>query len=242
MMKHWLRYCLAGLMGIFVMSCSEDEGYSIGDIGIDLATVHVEGDGVYTFSGDTWGTMYPAVPLFVGYNLVEGQRAFLRFNPLYDNYGGYDVGIKVEAIRPVLTKSVEQVNEENEEEFGNHPAYLDELWISGGYLNVQFYQKLPVKAKHRVSLVYRGEAPQLDEDGYICLEYRYNTYGDTLSNSVAKEMVCYNLNTLPMNDAKGIKLQVDDAKCGKTTLVFEKKNDSQEAGTKLIGAFENKIW
>ena len=88
--KYWIAafFVFAGLL----QSCDDDEGYSIGDIANDWVTIRVEGEGVYSFTGDTWGTMYPAANAVWNYSLVEGQRAFLVFNPLFDNYYGYDVG------------------------------------------------------------------------------------------------------------------------------------------------------
>ena len=222
--KYWIAafFVFAGLL----QSCDDDEGYSIGDIANDWVTIRVEGEGVYSFTGDTWGTMYPAANAVWNYSLVEGQRAFLVFNPLFDNYYGYDVGIKPERIYPFLTKSVEELTDENEEEFADHPAYLDNMWIAGGYLNVIFNQKLPTTHKHRVSLVKKAGEPDIADDGYIHLEYRYNTYGDTLDVfNPSVGVVCYNLNTLPLEEAKGIKLKINEAYYGERILSFENMNE-----------------
>ena len=56
--KYWIvaSFVFAGLL----QSCDDDEGYSIGDIANDWVTIRVEGEGVYSFTSDTWGTMYPA--------------------------------------------------------------------------------------------------------------------------------------------------------------------------------------
>ena len=58
-MKCGLWVC-ALVLGLFQASCDDGDGYSIGDIAYDWVTVHVQSDGVYTFTGDTWGTMFPA--------------------------------------------------------------------------------------------------------------------------------------------------------------------------------------
>ena len=222
--KYWVAaiFVLAGMW----QSCSDDDGYSIGDIASDWVTGRVEGEGVYSFTGDTWGTMFPAANGIWNYSLVEGQRAFLVFNPLFDNYYGYDVGIKAEQIYPFLTKAVEDLTPENEDEYADHPAYLENLWIGGGYLNVIFTQKRPLQYKHRVSLVKRADQPDIADDGYIHLEYRYNTYGDTLGGlNLNPGVVCYNLNTLPLDKAKGIKLKVNEAYYGEHILTFDNMNE-----------------
>lgn len=228
---YWIAALLmfAGVM----QSCGNDDGYSIGDIAQDWVTIRVEGEGVYSFIGDTWGTMFPAANSVWNYSLVEGQRAFLVFNPLYDNYYGYDVGIKPEQIYPFLTKAVEELTEENEAEYANHPARFENLWIAGGYLNVIFGQKLPSEHKHRVSLVKKQGEEAISEDGYIHLEYRYNTYGDTL-DVIKPGVVCFNLNTLPLDEAKGIKLQVNEAYGGEQVFTFENMNQQTPEEVKRL--------
>lgn len=222
--RYWLIIVLASIG--MLQSCSDDEGYSIGDIASDWVTIRVEGDGVYSFTGDTWGTMYPAANGVWNYSLVEGQRAFLIFNPLVDHYYGYDVGIKAEKIYPFLTKAVEDLTSENEDEYADDPAYLENLWVSGGYLNVIFSQKYPSQHAHRVSLVKKVGEQDIADDGYIHLEYRYNTYGDTLNVfNPNVGVVCYNLNTLPLDKAKGIKLKVNEAYYGEHVLTFNNMNE-----------------
>lgn len=68
----------------------------------------------------------------------------------------------------------------------------------------------------------RADEPAIGEDGYIHLEYRYNTYGDTTDVfNPYEEVVCYNLNTLPLDEANGIKMKVNSAVYGEQTWVFE---------------------
>lgn len=225
-MKKYVWILLAGLATIF-QSCNDDDGYSVGDMGIDWVTVHVEGDGLYTYTGDTWGTMWPAASGIFGRKLVEGQRAILYFNPLADDFSGYDVAIKPEAIQPFLTKSVETLTSANASDYSNDPTYVEDIWIASNYLHVYFLQKLPAEKLHRVSLVHDEALPEVGDDGYIHLEYRYNTYGDTLN--VANEgLVCFNLNTLPLAQAKGIKLKVNDARKGEQELTFEKDEETTQ--------------
>lgn len=224
-MKFYLGALIA-LLGISFQSCDDDEGYSIGDFAADWATVNVKGDHVYDFTGDTWGTLWPAATNYPGYPLIDGQRIILYFNPLYDNYPeGYDCSIKVTGIRPILTKQVEELTAENEEEYGNDPVNINEgnIWISrGGYLNIVFNQNLPAKVKHRVSLV-KNTTVTPEDDGYIHLEYRYNTYDDT-TGLWAVGAVSYNLNSLDIEEGtKGIKLKLNSAVNGERELTFDLK-------------------
>ncbi len=230
-LKYYLSALLVGTCGMF-QSCDSDDGFSIGDIGRDWVTVHVEGTGAYSFTGDTWGTMWPAATAIWGYRPVEGQRAILYFNPLYENFQSYDYGIKPEYIYDILTKSVEELTSENEEEYGNDPAYIKDAWIGGGYLNLVFAQHVPQKEPHRVSLVRATD--ELTDEGYIQLEYRYNTYGDTLDVRMIEGAVSYNLNTLDLENAKGIQLKINDAVKGNREVIFTRMDeDTPEAAKEL---------
>ena len=222
-MKTMKNYCFVLLLAIttFLFSCDDNDGYSIGDIAADWVTVKSEGNGVYSFVGDSWGSMWPATSHIWNYNPADGDRAVLYFNPLYDNYGGYDLAISPEVIYPVLTKGVEQLTVDNEEEYADHPAYVTDVWISGGYMNMTFYQKLPQSKKHRVSLV-ENSIVEREDDGYLYLEFRYNTYADTLSNAKVGGAVSYNLSSLQLDDKKGIKLRINSAVNGERFLTFDK--------------------
>ncbi len=60
------------------------------------------------------------------------------FNPLWDDYAGYDHAVKLLRLQNVLTKEVETLTPETEEEFGNDPVriYKGDITISGGYMNI----------------------------------------------------------------------------------------------------------
>lgn len=235
-LNHFLLAFLA-VMGLTFQSCDNNDYYSIGDFAADWATVNVKGAHVYDFTGDRWGDLWPAATDFPGYSPVDGQRVILYFNPLYDNYPeGYDCSVKVLGVREILTKRVEELTAENEEEYGNDPVsiYQGNMWISnGGYLNIIFNQDLPAKVKHRVSLV-KNTTITPPEDGYIHLEYRYNTYGDT-TDCWVYGAVSFNLNSLDItSETKGIKLKINSATNGEKEITFDlKKTPTPEKLSKM---------
>ena len=224
--------CLLGLVALF-QSCDDNDGYSVGDIGVDYVTMHVTNNKELTFTGDQWGTMWPAAPAIIGVAPVEGQRALLFFNPLYDNFQGYDVAIKVENIYPILTKKVEELTAANNAEYGDDPVRVTDAWVAGGYMNLIFHQRVPSKGPHRVSLVENTEK-EYEDDGYVHLEYRYNTYGDTLSNYIVRSIVSYNLNSLDMSNKKGIKMRINSAVNGVRELKFDSNQQATPADTKNL--------
>ncbi len=217
-----------------LQSCSESDGYSLGDVAYpNWATTRVTGSTFYLDS-DTWGTLLPMYVTLDCYHPVDGQRILTTFNPLYDNYEGYDHAVMIDRVWPALTKGVETLTPENEEEYGNDPVwiYQGDLTISGGYMNIIFLQNLPQNpgTKHRISLVQReateGDA---DSDGYIHLELRYNNYDD-VSGVGAYGLVSYNLGELGItSETKGIKLKLNSEKNGEVELTFEMKDSNTTA-------------
>ena len=139
------------------------------------------GGDTYSLNADRWGTLWPAATAIPFYKPIDGQRVITYFNPLYDNYEGYDHAVKVEHNYNVLTKQVEDLTAENESEFGNDPVWVnkDMMWIGGGYLNVIFRQNLPVKEKHLVSLVRDMRATAAEgEDGKKGIKVKLNSVKD----------------------------------------------------------------
>ena len=146
-----------------LQSC-DDDGFSIGDIGWVWATVRATGGGGYYLEGDRWGMIAPVASSIPWYKPVDGERVVAFFNPLADTDKGAQV--KIEGIQEVLTKEVEDMTAENEEEFGNDPIviYQGDMWLGGKFLNIIFHQYLPRSEKHRISLVQNKidpEAPAL---------------------------------------------------------------------------------
>lgn len=219
--------CLAILP--ILQSCDDSDGYSysVGDIVYpNWATARVTGSAFYLDS-DTWGTLLPMNTNMSWYQLVDGQRMLTTFNPLYDDYEGYDHAVMIEQIWPALTKGVETLTSENEEEYGNDPVWIEQgdLTISSGYMNIIFLQNLPKNpdTKHRISLVQRETIEDdADSDGYIHLELRYNNYDD-VSGVGAYGLVSYNLSELGIMETKGIKLKLNSEKNGEVELTFDMK-------------------
>lgn len=67
------------------------------------------------------------------YEPVDGKRVITVFNPLSDEFDGYDHAVKILSLQDVLTKEVETLTPETEEEFGNDPVLIfkGDISISG---------------------------------------------------------------------------------------------------------------
>ena len=65
-----------------LQSCDDNDGYSLGDIAVDWATVRVVGGDTYSLNADRWGTLWPAATAIPFYKPIDGQRVITYFNPL----------------------------------------------------------------------------------------------------------------------------------------------------------------
>lgn len=218
-----------------LQSCDDDDKYTIG---WDWATVQTTGGGDYLLIGDRWGVIKPIATSIPWYKPVDGERVIAFFNPREDGSQSqeYDVAVKMEDIHSILTKEVEELTTENEEEFGDDPIviYEGDMWIGGKYLNLIFRQDIPRSKKHRISLVENKKetAEPLGEDGYVHLELRYNTYDD-VTGYWGWGRVSYNLSDYypqvdPRDDNnsefKGFKVRINSKTNGERVLVLDLKN------------------
>lgn len=217
-----MAVCLAVMP--LLQSCDDNDGYSVGDFTPPLwATVRVAGNAFY-LDCDVWGTLWPVNTDLGWYEPVDGKRVITVFNPLSDGFQGYDHAVKLLRLQDVLTKEVETLTPETDEEFGNDPVliYKGDIGIGGGYMNIVFLQDLPAKEKHRISLVRpQDDAELYGDDGYIHLELRYNNYED-VTGARAYGAVSYNLNALDVtSETKGIKLKLNSEVNGEVELTFD---------------------
>lgn len=232
----WILGMLLLALIPMLQSCDDNDGYSIGDFSWDWATVCATGGGGYYLKGDRWGLIEPVATSIPWYRPVDGQRVITLFNPLYDMEGGKGVQVKMEGINELLTKPVEEMKTaEDAEEFGNDPIVIYEgyMWLGGRHLNIVFEMQIPYREPHRISLVrnlIETEEPSepgtfsMDEDGYVHLELRYNTYGD-VTDWVGFGRVSYNLEKFYPTEKeaaakmKGFKVKINSKENGEDRVV-----------------------
>lgn len=229
-----LHLCLLTIMMIalpVLQSCSDDDGYSLGHFVERLATVKVISGNTYYLEIDNGKTLWPAATNVGWYKPIDGQRVIANYTLLYDNFSGYDHAIRVNFLQNILTKRIEDLTEDNEEEIGNDPVNITKngIWIGGKYLNIDFLINLPQSQKHRVSLV-RNTLVEESEDGYLHLEYRYNDFGD-VTGYWRRSIVSFNIGELLTEESmatyKGIKFKFNFADVGEKVLVYEFFNNEE---------------
>lgn len=192
-------------MSLFLNSCLDDGGYSLGEYYIEVATVEsLESDQHY-FKLDNGTTLWPAAGSYIGHNLNDGQRTWLNYTILSDSRPEFDHYIKVNGVDPILTKKIaEDLGEENDPVYGTDPVGIEDndIWIGNGYLNIIFVFNYGGEKKHSVNLLPAG-----DEENAYQVEFRHNAYNDSPQTAVPG-IVCFDLSDLPDTEGETVKLTI----------------------------------
>lgn len=187
-------------------SCLDDDGYSLGDFVMEVATVESTDSNQHYFKLDDGATLWPAAGYYLGHNLEDGQRAWLNYTILSDEKDGFTHYVKVNGVDPVLTKTIaEDLGEKNDSVYGTDPISVKNIWIGNGYLNVIFGFNYGGKERHFVNLLHKVDAEA--ENPYE-LEFRHNAYDDPPEASVPG-IVCFDLSDLPDTEGETVKLKVN---------------------------------
>jgi len=205
MKKQLLFLCL--MMGILFASytCDDNNGYSLGDFRINIATVEVENEGVFSLVLDNGTTLWP-VATAIHYVPENGQRVFVNYTILSDEVNNFDFAIKINDIWDILTKNPIVLKVENADSIGNDPVEVNKMWIGNDYLNVDFLFNYGGIRPHAINLVENSIDPS-PEDGKVHLEFRHNSFNSP-SNHKYNGFVCFNLESLRTNNADSVVLSV----------------------------------
>ena len=216
-----------------LQSCdNDDDGYSLGNFQVQMATVKVINGANYYLVLDNNKTVWPGATAVPQFQAVDGQRVIANITLLGDQYGSYDYVAKINYLNNVLTKSVEELTETNETTFGNDPLRMRQIWLSASHLNVDFLMRMPSQKKHRISLV-RNTTAESPSDGYMHLELRYNDQDD-VTNYVARGLVSFYVGEWGKadelsNSIRGIKVKVNTAESGEKEYVFDFNKEEAQA-------------
>lgn len=171
-------------------ACNDNDGYSLGDFRISIATVVPESSQTYSLLLDNGNKLWPAAT-DVYYRPQLNQRVFVNYTILSDKIDDYDHYIKVNDIWNVLTKSVIELNAENADSIGNDPVQVNEFWIGDNYLNVSFSFNYGGIKPHAINMVQNKMDGNPDTD-QLELEFRHNSYNSPRS-TLYDGFACFDL-------------------------------------------------
>lgn len=158
-------------------SC-ENDGYSLNNYGVTIATINPINENSYSLTMDGGTTLLP-VASNVYYKPKANQRAMINFTTLSDtirtNGQLYDHAIKVNDIVDILTKNITTLNEATKDSLGSDLIAIENYWIGDGYLNIRFVFPFTYGAeKHFINMA--KDETTTEPNQYVFL---HNAYGDT---------------------------------------------------------------
>ena len=193
-------------MGVLLVSLScDDKSRSLGNFGIDIATVIPEGDNAYSLLLDNGKRLWPAASA-TRYAPTPGQRVFLNYTILSEEMTGYDHYVRVNDMWNILTKKAIELNAQNADSIGNDPVKANAMWVGGDYLNVSFMFNYGGMQPHAINLVHNQLEPGSDSKT-INLEFRHNAYYSH-SSKLYEGFVCFDLRPLRVENADSVKLSI----------------------------------
>ncbi len=176
--KKTITYIAAAVLALGSVSCQSDDTLNYNNITMGNIV-----DG--RFVSDQGNTFNVVQQLCSG-KIEEEKRIMMICDVLNETEGSrneYDV--RLTTYFPVLEKKAVTLDEATGEIDVQDPVHIDQLWFSGGYINMVI--QTPVipgsDTKHLVNLVY-----SVNENGEYVLNFRHNAFGEVWSQEMDSKM------------------------------------------------------
>lgn len=174
-MKKYVLIFLA-LPFLALTSCNDNDGYSLNKFWIGMATVeNTANSNAFFLRSDNNNLLWVGATGIPGYRPRTGQRVIANYTILSDGNGNYQHDVRLNNAYNVLTKEIFNVTPATQDSIGNDPIGINDMWIGGNYLNVEFFYG-GQNRRHFINLV--SDASKAYNDGRIHLEFRHNAYDD----------------------------------------------------------------
>ncbi len=188
------------IASLFITSCNNDDGYSLGDYWITIGNIEGDDDNfiVVTDGGDR---LYPSANAVPGYPLKDGDRLWVNYTILDDGKenSNIDYYVKINYFKDILTKGIFILTPENTDSIGHDPVWVTEpdedIWIVNDYLNIFFIYEGSPWIVHYINVVSDINEPTTPE-GVPILELRHNKNDDPYSEPPIKGFVSIDLTSL----------------------------------------------
>lgn len=211
-----IALCAFLLMPLTQSCLSKDDTYDT----VALVTVKVINGNSYYFLLDNGSTIYPGdvSRLETAYTPINGARALVYYLLMDQGVSGYTYNANVYQIYNISTKTVVNLDDAASDTLGNNNVTIYNMWVGGGYLNVEFYVEMSGTASHSINLVNNMLVEHSADKNE--LEFRHNAHGDITGQSVYG-MFCFRLDEYDP-ESTGIPLVVTVDQSGvKATFTFD---------------------
>ena len=203
--KSFLGYSTLLILILCNAFACDDDGYSLGDFRISIATVVPEGEQSYSLVLDNGDKLLP-VATDVYYKPQANQRVFVNYTLLSDRKEGYKHDIKINDIWDILTKPIINLTEQSEDSIVNDPIQVNEFWIGDNYLNASFSFNYGHVKPHAINMV-RNTMENEENQSVLELEFRHNSYNSPY-NTLFDGFACFNLKPFIQDDRDSIPIVI----------------------------------
>jgi len=180
-----MKKLVIGMLAVFsvvMFSCSDDDGYSLGDYWIGFGILKVESNAyrIYLDDGEILKPVAWNIPPWEDDQWKDGSRILVNFTILEDvtNEDGEVESylVKVNEAQKILMKGVLDITEENADSIGNDPIVAQDYWMTDSLISFKL-KYLGYYQVHFLNLVQNPEDP-VTGNGAVKLELRHNANDD----------------------------------------------------------------
>jgi hypothetical protein len=166
-----------------LLGCSNDEvDYGLGEYRVDW--VEVKSPRVFSLLNERETMLYNTEENVIN-NLKTGDRVILNYAYSGKPASGYDYGIKINGISPVICGELKTLPEQDMNKLKNDPVIFESVWIGRKYLNISLYLDINSK-QHNIGLV-KSNAPHPDYPNAKYLLFRHDKNDDSAGS---RKKVC----------------------------------------------------
>lgn len=183
-----------------LLSCNDENRYSIEKNWIDIATVENPSQNlVYSMRLDNGDRLWTIASDLTYYRPKNGQRIIAKYTILSDrsDTATYKHNVRLNDVYEILTKGIFKIKPATQDSIGSDQIEIRDMWIGSDYLNVEFeypgYNKM-----HYINLV--SDSTKTYADDKIHLEFRHNANNDYPSYS-KWGMVSFDLRSLQLHNS-----------------------------------------
>lgn len=218
-----IAFGLLAIMSIAIISCLDDEGYSLNDRWIGFGMVQ-DDSGVRLIKLDDGNILRPVAweyGLNYGEDFDNGSRLLLNFTILDEiqNSDGTvsQYQVKVNQASEVLLKGIFHLTAENADSIGNDPIIVQDYWMTDSLLNFKL-KYWGFNETHFLNLVQETEEPVLEDP--IKLELRHNANDDDEALEYTA-YVSFSLNQLRVAGKDSVVVEVSSTDYQGVTHTFQ---------------------
>lgn len=242
---NYILTLLISTISVATFTSCDNDGYSLDNFTLSLATVNPINDNSnsYYLTLDDGSTLWPAATN-VAYTPKANQRVIVNYTLLSDKIGEYDHYAKINGLQEILTKQIIDLTPENNDEVGNDPIKLLDLWTGDNYLNIHFGINIGGLQTHTINLVKNklGSTEAINQNGEIELELRHNKNGDE-EKYVLKNYAAFDLRPLQIAGRDSIKIVIKavdfDGQTKTYSVTYKYKTDQQDKNKNITDMPDN---